>query len=73
MQKVLGKAVRILGLNERKGRWVVRQDFMDIFGSMLQGVWLFSPVSLTESCSFCYGLRYLFTPHKSVDKVVLDL
>ena len=25
--KVLGKAFRILGLDERKGRWVVEQDF----------------------------------------------
>ena len=25
--KVLGKTFRILGLNERNGRWVVEQDF----------------------------------------------
>ena len=31
VQKVLGKASRILGLNERKGRWVVRPDFHGYF------------------------------------------
>ena len=45
---------------------------MEIFRSMLQGFLLFSPVSLTELCSFWYGLKDLFTLHKLVDKVVLD-
>ena len=31
----------------------------------------FSPVSLTESCSFWYGLKDPFTLHKSGDEVVL--
>ena len=39
---------------------------------MLQGFLPFSPVSLTELCSFWYGLKDLFTLHKLVDKVVLD-
>ena len=38
---------------------------------MLNGFLPFSPVSLTESCSFWYGLKDLFTLHKLVDKVVL--
>ena len=46
--------------------------FMEIFRSMLHGFLLLSPVSLTELCSFWYGLKDLFTLHKSVDKVVLD-
>ena len=29
--KVFGKAFRILGLDERKGRWVVKQDFRGNF------------------------------------------
>ena len=33
---------------------------------------LLSPVSLTELCSFWYGLKDLFTLHKLADKVVLD-
>ena len=33
--KVFRKAFRILGLGERKGRWVVEQDFHAIFRSML--------------------------------------
>ena len=33
----------------------------------------FSPVSLTESCSFWCGLKDLFTLHKVVDKVVLTI
>jgi len=31
----------------------------------------FSPVSLTELCSFWYGLKDLFTLHKLADKIVL--
>ena len=31
MGKVFRKAVRILGLDERKGRWVVEQDFHEDF------------------------------------------
>ena len=57
--KVFRKAVRILGLDERKGRLVVEQDFMGLF--MLHVFLPFSPVSLTELCSFWYGLKDLFT------------
>ena len=70
MGKVFRKAFRILGLNERKGRWVEEQDFMEIF--ILHGFLPFSPLSLTELCSFLYGLKDLFTLHKLADKVVLD-
>ena len=44
----------------------------EIFRSMLNGFLPFSPVSLTELCSFWYGLKDVFTLHKSVDKVVHD-
>ena len=69
---VFGKAFRILELDERKGRWVVKQDFHGSF--WVNVTWFFfpfSPVSLTESCSFWYGLKDLFTLHKLADKVVL--
>ena len=46
--------------------------FMEIFRSMLHGFLPFSPVSLTELCSFWYGLKDLFTLHRLADKVVLD-
>ena len=46
--------------------------FMDIFKSMLHGFFPLSLVSLTELCSFWYGLKDLFTLHKLADKVVLD-
>ena len=46
--------------------------FMEIFRSMSHGFFLLSPVSLTELCSFWFGLRDLFTLHKLVDKVVPD-
>ena len=46
--------------------------FMEIFRSMSRGFLLLSPVSLTESCSFLYGLKDLFTLDKLVKKVVLD-
>ena len=37
---------------------------MEIFRSMSLGFLLLSPVSLTELCSFWYGLKDLFTLHK---------
>ena len=46
--------------------------FMEIFRSMSHGFFLLSPVSLTELCSFWYGLKDLFTLHKLANKVVLD-
>ena len=71
--KVFGKAFRILGLDERKGRWVVEKIFMGIFGSATHGFLPFSLAFLTaELCSFWYGLKDLFTMHKLADYVVLD-
>ena len=52
------------------GQW--NKIFMEIFRSMLHGFLPLSPVSLTELCSFWYGLKDLFTLHKLVEKVVLD-
>ena len=46
--------------------------FMEIFRSMSHGFLLLSLVSLTELCSFWYGLKDLFTLHKLAKKVVLD-
>ena len=45
---------------------------MEISRSMLHGFLPFSPVLLTELCSFWDGLKDLFTLHKLADKVVLD-
>ena len=39
---------------------------------MSRGFLLVSPVSLTELCSFWYGLKDLFSLHKLTKKVVLD-
>ena len=67
------KAFRILGLNEKNGRLVVKQDFQGNF--QVKFTWFFSRfslVSLTGLCSFWYGLKDLFTLHKSADKVILD-
>ena len=72
VRKVFGNALRILGLEERKGRWVMEQDFTEIFRSMLHGFSPFSPLSLTKSCLFWYGLKDLFTLHKLADNVSLD-
>ena len=71
--KVFWKAFRILELGERKCREVVKQDFTEIFISMLHGFLPFSLVSLTELSSFWNGLKDLFTLHKLADKVVFDL
>ena len=42
MGKAFGNAYRTLGLDEKRGRWVVEQDlfFMQMFGSMFHGSWL---------------------------------
>ena len=54
--KVFRKAVRILGLDERKGRWVVEQDFHEDFqGNVTCFVLPFSSVLLSEMCSFWYA------------------
>ena len=45
---------------------------MEIFRSMSHGFLLLSPLSLTELCSFWYGLKDLCTLPTLVDKVVLD-
>ena len=52
------------------GQW--NKIFMEILRSTLHGFLPLSLVSLTELCSFWYGLKDLFTLHKLVDKVVLD-
>ena len=72
--KFFGKAFRIVGLDEREGRlrWVVKKDFHGNFWVNVTWFLPFSPVSLTESCSFWYGLNDLFTLHKLADKVVWD-
>ena len=46
------------------GQW--NKISMEIFRSMLHGFLPLSPVSLTELCSFWYGLKDLFTLHKLV-------
>ena len=43
--------------------------FMGIFRSMSHGFLL---VSLTELCSFWYGLKDLFTLQRLADKIILD-
>ena len=52
MGKDFRKGFRILELDKRKGRWVVEQDFHEIFRSMLHGFLPFSPVSVTGLSSF---------------------
>ena len=71
--RVFRKAFRILGLGERKGRRAMEQDFHGDF--QVNVTWFFlllSPVSLTELCSFWYGLKDLFTLYKLANKVVFD-
>ena len=50
----------------------MEQDFHGNFQVNVTGFLPFSPVSLTELCSFWYGLKDLFTLLKYVDKDVLD-
>ena len=72
MGRVFRKAFRILGLGERKGRVAMEQDFHGDFQVNVTWFLLLSPVSLTELCSFWYGLKDLSTLHKLAKKVVLD-
>ena len=44
---------------------------MEIFWSTLHGFLTFSPVSLTESCSFWYSLKDRFILHKLAEKLSL--
>ena len=47
---------------------------MEIFRSMSHGFLLLSPVSVTEFCSFWYGLKDLFTLYKlSLTKLSLTV
>ena len=46
---------------------------MEIFRSLSRGFLLLSPVSLTELCSFWYGLKDLFTLHKLAKKLSLTV
>ena len=71
MGKVVRKAIRILGLDERKGGWEVGQDFHGNFQVNVTWFFAFFLVSLAELCLFCHGLKDLFTLLKLVDKVVL--
>ena len=66
--KVFGKAFRILGWDEGKGRWIVEQDFHEKFQVIVTGFLPFSPVSFTEWGSSWYGLKKLSTLHKLADK-----
>ena len=50
------------------GQW--NKIFMEFYRSILHGFLHFSPVSLSELCSFWYGLKDLFSLHKSADKFV---
>ena len=72
MGRVFRKAFNTLGLGERKGRWAMEQDFRGDFQVNVTWVLPFSPVSMTELCSFWYGLKDLFNLRKSAHKVVLD-
>ena len=47
----------------------MEQDFHGDFQVNVTWFLLLSPVSLTELCSFWYGLKDLFTLHKLADKV----
>ena len=58
--RVFRKTFRILGLGERKGRWVVEQDFHGNFQVNVTCFLPFSPVFMTELYSFWYGLKDLF-------------
>ena len=48
---------------------IVRIKRKKFQGGQLYNLYCISPASLIESCSFWYGLKDLFSPHKLDDKV----
>ena len=57
-----------------KGRLVVEQDFHgNFFRASVTYIFAFSSGFLTESCSFWYGLKDLFTLHKLAEKLLLTI
>ena len=59
MTKVFRKAFRIV----REVQAGSGKNFIGIFASILHGFWPFSMASLTEPCSFWYGLKDLSPQH----------
>ena len=71
--KVFGKAFRILGVDQKKGRWLMNQDFYGHFRVNLNVTWFFAFFfGLHDWIKLLYGLKDLFTLHKLADKIVLD-
>ena len=58
--QVFWKAFKILGLDERRGSWVVAPDFHGNFQVNVTCFFCLFLRSLTELCSFWYGLKGLF-------------
>ena len=62
MGKVLKKAFRILGLDERKGRWVVEQDFHGNFQEAFDSSLNCKTIRFEIICFFifCHCLKFTF-------------
>ena len=60
--KVLKKAFRILGLDERKGRWVVEQDFHGNFQEAFDSSLNCKTIRFEIICFFifCHCLKFTF-------------
>ena len=70
---MFGKAFRIVGVDQKKGRWLVKQDFYGNFRVDLNVTWFFAFFfGLHDGIKLWYGLKDLFTLHKLADKIVLD-
>ena len=59
--KVFWRVFRVLGSDERKGKWVVEQGFHGIIWVKVTCDFAFFSGAFIESCSLCYGLKDLFT------------
>ena len=72
--KVFGKALRILGSDERKGSWVLEQDFHGNFRAPVSGqcYMVFLPVRSPWLNRAHYILVWFERSLKLADKVVLD-
>jgi len=63
--------ITLYTVDERKGRWIVEQDFHGNFQVNITWLFPFSLASLTESYSFWYGLKDLCNLHELADKMSL--
>ena len=70
--KVLGTTFRILGLKERKGRWIVEQDFHENFRENVPWFFAFFSGVLDSIVLILVWFERSFPSAQVREKVILD-